>query len=79
MMLIGEPPWEVPKMSDANFRHIAAGGNLAQMLTARRAGLSLDAMDLLQKMLWMDPADRLSLEQVMSHPWFSFVDKISFG
>jgi serine/threonine protein kinase len=79
MMLTGEPPWEEPKMTDANFRHIAAGGNLVQILTARRAGLSVDAMDLLQKMLWMDPADRLSLEQVMSHPWFSFVDKISFG
>eukprot|EP00985_Skeletonema_marinoi_P005685 scaffold2468_cov133-Skeletonema_marinoi.AAC.7 len=78
MMLTGEPPWEEPKMTDANFRNIAAGGNLMQILTARRAGLSLDAMDLLQKMLYMDPADRLSLEQVISHPWFSCVDKIPF-
>ena len=78
MMLTGEPPWEEPKMSDANFRHIAGGGNLLQILNARRAGLSVDASDLLQQMLWMDPADRLSLEQVMSHPWFSFAEKISF-
>lgn len=78
MMLTGEPPWEEPKLTDANFRHIAAGGNLIQILTARRSGLSLDAMDLLQKMLYVDPADRLSLEQVISHPWFSFMDKIPF-
>ena len=77
MMLTGEPPWEEPKMEDPNFRHISAGGNLMQILTERRAGLSLDAMDLLQSMLWVDPADRLSLEQVMSHPWFSFLDKIT--
>jgi serine/threonine protein kinase len=76
-MLTGEPPWEEPKMEDPNFRHISAGGNLMQILTERRAGLSLDAMDLLQSMLWVDPADRLSLEQVMSHPWFSFLDKIT--
>mmetsp|Transcript_22798 Transcript_22798/g.35724 ORF Transcript_22798/g.35724 Transcript_22798/m.35724 type:complete len:560 (-) Transcript_22798:146-1825(-) len=78
MMLTGEPPWEEPKMTDANFRNIAAGGNLMQILTAGRAGLSVDAMDLLQKMLYVDPADRLSLEQVISHPWFSCVDKIPF-
>jgi len=78
MMLTGEPPWDEPKMNDENFRHIAAGGNLIQILTSRRAGLSMDAMDLLQKMLYVDPADRLSLEQVISHPWFSCVDKIPF-
>ena len=84
MMLVGEPPWEEPKLTDPNFRSIAAGGNLMQILTARRTGLSVDAMDLLQKMLLMDPADRLSLEQVISHPWFSFfdnsfVEKFQFG
>ena len=69
MMLTGEPPWSEPKMTDANFRHISAGGNLMRILTERRAGLSMDAMDLLQQMLWVDPLDRLSLEQVWSHPW----------
>ena len=28
-----------------------------------------DAMDLLQRMFWLDPTDRLSLEQVCAHPW----------
>lgn len=44
-------------------------GYLTQMLTEWQLGLSADAMDLLQRMLFADPTDRLSLAQVQAHPW----------
>ena len=68
IMLTGIPPWEEPKMSDENFK-LMSTGHLVQILTERRVGLSVDAMDLLQRMFWFDPTDRLSLEQVCAHPW----------
>ena len=57
-------------MTDENFNLMSTGG-LMQILTERRAGLSVDAVDLLQRMFWRDPADRLSLEQVCAHPWMT--------
>jgi hypothetical protein len=45
--------------------------NLVRMLTEWQVGLLGDAMDLLQRMFWLDPTDRLSLEQVCAHPWMS--------
>jgi len=68
LMLTGFPPWERPCKSDDRFKYMTAG-YLVQMLTEWELGLSPDAMDLLQRMLWIDPRDRLSLEQVRAHPW----------
>ena len=68
LMLTGFPPWERPVMSDERFKYMS-NGYLVQMLTEWNVGLSADAMDLLQRMFWLDPLDRLSLEQVWSHPW----------
>jgi serine/threonine protein kinase len=70
IMLTGLPPWEEPKMSDENFR-LMTTGHLMRLLTERRVGLSVDVMDLMQRMFWYDPADRLSLEQVCAHPWIT--------
>mmetsp|Transcript_24575 Transcript_24575/g.50741 ORF Transcript_24575/g.50741 Transcript_24575/m.50741 type:complete len:106 (-) Transcript_24575:2764-3081(-) len=67
-MLTGYPPWEYAMPSDDRFRFMA-GGFLVQMLTEWNTGLSCDAMDLLQRMLFLDPRDRLSLDQVRAHPW----------
>ena len=68
LMLTGFPPWERACRSDERF-HYMTGGYLVQMLTEWEIGLSSDAMDLLQRMLFLDPKDRLSLEQVRAHPW----------
>mmetsp|Transcript_21415 Transcript_21415/g.44746 ORF Transcript_21415/g.44746 Transcript_21415/m.44746 type:complete len:529 (+) Transcript_21415:123-1709(+) len=78
IMLTGLPPWEEPKMTDENFK-LMSTGYLVQILTERRAGLSADAMDLLQRMFWLDPADRLSLEQVWAHPWMAHKDILPFS
>ena len=70
LMLTGVPPWERPDLTDDRFRYMSSG-YLVQMLTEWKVGLSGDAMDLLQRMFWLDPTDRLSLEQVCAHPWMS--------
>ena len=70
LMLTGFPPWERPDLTDNRFRYMS-NGYLVQMLTEWQVGLSGDAMDLLQRMFWLDPTDRLSLEQVCAHPWMS--------
>lgn len=68
VMLIGSPPWEVPQPTDTNF-HLMTSGHMRRILVERACGLSVDAMDLLQRMLYYDPWDRLSLDQVWDHPW----------
>ena len=68
LMLTGFPPWERACQTDERFRYMTAG-YLVQMLTEWDLGLSSDAMDLLQRMLFLDPKDRLSLDQVRAHPW----------
>jgi len=68
LMLTGFPPWERPLLADERFKYMTAG-YLVQMLTEWKLDLSPDAMDLLQRMLWFDPRDRLSLKQVQNHPW----------
>ena len=68
LMLTGFPPWERPCRTDERFKYMTAG-YLVQMLTEWELGLSPDAMDLLQRMMWLDPRDRLSLAQLRAHPW----------
>lgn len=70
LMLTGYPPWEKPELTDNRFKYMS-NGYLVQMLTEWQVGLSADAMDLLQRMFWLDPTDRLSLEQVCAHPWMT--------
>jgi len=70
LMLTGFPPWERACTTDERFHYMTAG-YLVQMLTEWKIGLSSDAMDLLQRMLFLDPKDRLSLDQVRAHPWMA--------
>lgn len=68
LMLMGFPPWDRACQTDERFKYMSAG-YLVQMLTEWEMGISPDAMDLLQRMLFLDPKDRLSLDQVRAHPW----------
>ena len=68
LMLTGFPPWERACLTDERFKYMTAG-YLVQMLTEWQIGITGDAMDLLQRMLFIDPKDRLSLDQVRAHPW----------
>ena len=68
LMLTGFPPWDRASQTDERFRYMSAG-YLVQMLTEWEIPISPDAMDLLQRMLFLDPKDRLCLDQVRAHPW----------
>jgi serine/threonine protein kinase len=68
LLLTGFPPWDRACDTDERYRYMSAG-YLVQMLTEWNIPISADAMDLLQRMLFADPMDRLSLEQVRAHPW----------
>jgi serine/threonine protein kinase len=70
LMLTGFPPWERACDTDDRYKYMSAG-YLVQMLTEWEIGISSDAMDLLQRMLFSDPKDRLSLDQVRAHPWMT--------
>ena len=68
IMLTGFPPWDQPSRADQKF-NIIVSGNLVRQLRDWGINLSQDAGDLLQSMLQLDPRDRLTLADVMSHPW----------
>lgn len=70
LMVTGFPPWERACQTDERFKYMTAG-YLVQMLTEWEIGLSADVMDLLQRMLFLDPKDRLCLQQVRAHPWMA--------
>lgn len=67
--LVGLAPFEVAQSSDMRFQKIAEIGELEGFLESLEVSLSHEAMDLLQNMLWSDPRDRLTLAEVLSHPW----------
>lgn len=68
IMLVGLPPFEWANWDDPRFRMITRGG-LMTMLTQWNRTISDEAGDLLQKMLREHPRERLSLMEVMDHPW----------
>ena len=67
-MLSGFPPYDFATRTDQRFELIVSG-RLMEQLRNWDIHLSEDAGDLLQSMLQRDPADRLTLAQVMAHPW----------
>lgn len=88
-MLFGVPPFALPSNDDPRFLAISTKCQLAECAKAwseelekkqgsspngSGAALSDDAIDLLQSMLMADPNDRLSLRQILSHPWVTSTD-----
>lgn len=68
IMLTGFPPYDQASRADQKF-DIIVRGDLVRQLEDWGINLSQDAGDLLQSMLQLDPRDRLTLAEVMSHPW----------
>ena len=70
IMLLGVNPWRLPNDIDPVFNKMSRG-YLAPILRVWKCTISENAMDLLQRMLFSHPHDRLSLDQVRSHPWMN--------
>lgn len=68
IMLVGLPPFEWASSDDPRFCLVCRGG-LKQLVEQWQRPISSDAVDLLQCMLREDPVDRLSLFQILHHPW----------
>lgn len=75
IMLTGFPPYDHATRADQRFE-IIVEGQLMDQLKTWEIEISDDAGDLLQSMLQLNPRDRLSLEQVMNHPWVTNPDVI---
>lgn len=76
IMLTGFPPYDHATRADQRFE-IIVEGQLMDQLRTWEIELSEEAGELLQAMLRMNPRDRLSLEEVMNHPWVTNPEVIS--
>ena len=68
IMLTGFPPYDQASRSDQRF-DLIVNGNLMKQLKSWGIELSEDAGDLMQSMLQLDPRNRLTLAEVLAHPW----------
>lgn len=68
IMLVGLSPFRWAHESDRRFQKFSTGG-LKETLRYWDIPLSDAACDLLQNMFWRDPRRRLTLAQVVEHPW----------
>uniref|UniRef100_A0A7S2GVE6 Protein kinase domain-containing protein n=1 Tax=Helicotheca tamesis TaxID=374047 RepID=A0A7S2GVE6_9STRA len=68
VMLVGRAPFKWANEGDEHFK-LFANGHLREALVSWEISISDEACDLLQNMFWRDPIRRLSLAQVMEHPW----------
>ncbi|GMI14376.1 hypothetical protein TrVE_jg11255 [Triparma verrucosa] len=69
IMVTGVPPFDRAQPQDPRFQMSAINRQLSQMLTNWNMAPSDTCMDLLQRMLVANPAERLTLEEVCNHPW----------
>lgn len=70
IMLIGAPPVETASSADARYRYIVSRG-VRKLI--HRWGLTdelpADAIDLIESMLQIDPARRMTMDAVVAHPF----------
>lgn len=59
----------MPDPNDVNFRRISIDRDLSGFLRAKNIHLDASIVNLLQKMLSADPQQRLTLSEIVEHPW----------
>eukprot|EP01119_Soliformovum_irregulare_P000238 TRINITY_DN10174_c0_g1_i1.p1 TRINITY_DN10174_c0_g1~~TRINITY_DN10174_c0_g1_i1.p1 ORF type:complete len:268 (+),score=90.30 TRINITY_DN10174_c0_g1_i1:82-885(+) len=65
--LYGEFPFSIDKIK----AHAQRGAPLQLKFLDDKVTISEEAKDLLQKMMNIDPSQRISMKRVLQHPWFS--------
>ena len=68
-LLVGREPFAMPDLVDCNFCTISKRGDLTGFLSSQGITLTKNVVDLLQNMMWSDPAKRLTLAEIVNHPW----------
>ncbi len=77
IMLVGRPCFHTAKASDPYYKYMAAGkcdkfwGKHIKTFTNGADTYSPEFMDLINKMMQYNPEDRLSIDEVRSHPWYT--------
>ncbi|CAN0407489.1 unnamed protein product [Ascophyllum nodosum] len=73
-MLAGRPPFETASGFDKDFKRLVCEGEVAEAIGRHQLELIPDgeeAVKLLRGMMAPAPEDRLSLDQVLEHPWMA--------
>jgi len=68
-LIVARKPFGMADPVDENFKTISVEGNLAGLLRLKDIDISSQAINLMQNILWNDPAKRLNLEGIINHPW----------
>lgn len=68
ILIVGSAPFRWAHPSDFRFAEISSG-RLKEVTRTLGIKLSDSASDLLQNMLWANPKKRLSLSEIICHPW----------
>ena len=70
MILTGVPPVESATNADERYLMVAAG-KLQEMVTAWELPVKPQAVELIQQILRPDPLQRLTLDEILTHPWLA--------
>ncbi|KAH4195882.1 hypothetical protein HBH42_078490 [Parastagonospora nodorum] len=69
VLLVGNTPWDEPTMRSEEFKeYVETGGHTTDELWEQ---LPADIVSLLRGMLKIDPAERFTLDEIRTHPWFT--------
>lgn len=68
MMLTSSPPYDRPSTTDDMFVWVS-NGKLDEIICAWGLQLSPEVIDLMSGMMCVDPEKRLTLDEIMEHPW----------
>ncbi|KAH8730162.1 kinase-like domain-containing protein [Phaeosphaeriaceae sp. PMI808] len=69
VLLVGNTPWDEPTMRSEEFKeYVETDGHTSDELWEQ---LPVDIVSLLRGMLKLDPAQRFTLDEIRTHPWFT--------
>jgi serine/threonine protein kinase len=70
---LGNRSYQRPHQTDPQFYWMTRG--LRQLLSDWHANLSEDVIELMEGMLKINPRSRLTVDEVLNHPWFDGPDE----
>ena len=72
IMLTGVPPYEHSSNADIRFRYLVSG-QLEALMNHWNFKMNIEAIDLLNGIFKLNPDERLSIDEILNHPWFKSV------